>query len=117
MNNPETLEGALKEMMRLIRKINVLQQEINENWGVRLTTTAIPGHIDNATGEVAVRRGLEEIEKALGKEAKKDDYFDMRKLRYQGIEFRQYADEKTKTFVKAFGQPPKVVIVEDDGEN
>ena len=34
----------------------------------------------------------------------------------QGIEFRQYADDKTKTFVKAFGEPPKVRIVEDSEE-
>ena len=59
-------------------------------------------------------RGLEEIEKALGKEAKYSSYSRLTKeLRHYGIEFRQSADDRTKVFVKAGQKPPKVVIVED----
>ena len=114
-NEPATLEEALKELMRLIRKINGLEHEINEKWGVRMIAGYIPGRVNDAKGEVNVRRGMEEIEKALGKEAKTSQYsVTTKELRYQGIEFRQYADERTRTFVKAFGEPPKVRIVEDD---
>ncbi len=112
---PETLETALKELMRLVRKINTLEKDINEKYGVRMIAGYIPGMIGDATGEVTVRRGIEEIEKALGKEAKIEPYFpNTKKLRVYGIEFRQYADDRTKTFVKAFGEQPKVRIVEDD---
>ena len=117
MSRPETLEAALKELMSMIRKINILQKEINETYGVRVSTGFIPGMFGDAAGDVNVRRGMEEIEKALGKEAKFDEYFDLKVLRYQGIEYRQYADEKTKTFVKAFKEPPKVEIVDEDAED
>lgn len=114
MNRPETLEAALKELMQLVRKINALEREIDEKYGVRMVAGYIPGLIDDAKGEVNVRRGMEEIEKALGKDAKTEDYFaHVKTLRWQGVEFRQYADDKTKTFVKAFGTAPKVKIVED----
>ena len=116
-NEPSTLETDLKELMRLVRKINALEQDINEKYGVRMIAGYIPGMIGDATGEVTVRRGIEEIGKALGKEAKIDPYFpNIKKLRVYGVEFRQYADDKTKTFVKAFGEPPKVKIVEDGEE-
>lgn len=114
---PETLEEALKEIMRHVRIINELQKTVNEMWGVRMCTGMIPGILGDAQGEINVRRGIEEIEKALGKEAKFDNgYTRLKRLRYYGIEFVQYADDKTKTFVKAFGKPPKVVIVEDGNE-
>ena len=114
-NEPETLETSLKELMQLVRKINALEKDINDKYGVRMIAGYIPGMIGDATGEVTVRRGMEEIEKALGKEAKIEPYFpNVKKLRVYGVEFRQYADDKTKTFVKAFGDPPKVKIVEDD---
>ena len=114
-NEPSTLETDLKELMRLVRKINALEHEIDEKYGVRMVAGYIPGLIDNASGEINVRRGIEEIEKALGKEAKIEPYFpNTKKLRVYGVEFRQYADDKTKTFVKAFGEPPKVRIVDDD---
>lgn len=113
---PPTLETDLKELMRLVRKISALEKDINEKYGVRMIAGYIPGMIGDATGEITVRRGMEEIEKALNKEAKKEDFFThIKTLRHQGIEFRQYADDKTKTFVKAFGKPPKVRIVDDDG--
>lgn len=113
-----TLEEALKELMSHIRAINTLEQTINENWGVKLISGYIPGVCGDAQGEINVRRGMEEIEKALGKEAKAENYFYNRKcLRHYGVEFIQYADDKTKTFVKAFGKPPKVQIVEDDGND
>lgn len=116
-NEPETLETALKEMMRLVRKINALEKDINDKYGVRMIAWYIPVLIGDATGEVTVRRGIEEIEKALGKEAKIESYFpNIKSLRVYGVEFRQYADDKTKTFVKAFGEPPKVRIVEDGEE-
>ena len=113
----ESLETALKELMRLVRKINALENDINEKYGVRMIAGYIPGLIGDATGEVTVRRGIEEIEKALGKEAKSVPYFpNIKSLRVYGVEFRQYADDKTKTFVKAFGKPPEVKIVEDSEE-
>lgn len=116
-NEQSTLETDLKELMRLVRKINVLEHKIDEKYGVRMVAGYIPGLIDNASGEINVRRGMEEIEKALGKEAHIERYLSNTKfLRHQGIEFRQYADDKTKTFVKAFGKPPKVKIVEDSEE-
>ena len=115
-DKPESLETSLKELMQLVRKINALEHEIDEKYGVRMVAGHIPGLIDNASGEITVRRGMEEIEKALGKEAKIEPYFpNIKKLRVYGVEFRQYADDKTKTFVKAFGEPPKVRIVDDDG--
>lgn len=114
-DKPESLETSLKELMQLVRKINALEKDINEKYGVRMIAGYIPGIIGDATGEVAVRRGMEEIEKALGKEAKIDPYSpNIKSLRVYGVEFRQYADDKTKTFVKAFGKPPKVRIVDDD---
>lgn len=113
---PSTLEADLKELMRLVRKINALEKDINDKYGVRMIAGYIPGLIGDATGEVTVRRGIEEIEKALGKEAKTVPYFpNIKKLRIYGVEFLQYADDKTKTFVKAFGEQPKVRIVDDDG--
>jgi hypothetical protein len=118
MKNTEnmTLEEALKELMRLIRKINSLEKQIDDTWGVRLVAGYIPGMVGDEKGEVNVRRGIEEIEKALGKEAKIEPYFpNTKKLRVYGVEFRQYADDKTKTFVKAGKEAPKVRIVEDDG--
>lgn len=115
-NEPATLEEALKELMALIRKINSLEKAIDDQWGVRLVCGYIPG-IANASGEINVRRGMEEIEKALNEESKKDTFYrDVKILRHRGIEFRQYADEKTKVFVKAGCEPPKVQIVEDYGE-
>lgn len=114
-NMPTTLENELKELMRLIREINKIEKRIDDTWGVRLVAGYIPGIIGDAKGEVNVRRGIEEIEKALGKEAKTESYFPNTKLlRFYGIDFRQYADDKTKTFVKAGKEPPKVQIVEDD---
>ena len=115
-DKPESLETSLKELMQLVRKINALEKDINDKYGVRMIAGYIPGMIGDATGEVTVRRGIEEIEKALGKEAKIEPYFpNVKFLRVYGVEFRQYADDRTKTFVKAFGEPPKVRIVEDDG--
>jgi hypothetical protein len=114
-DEPETLETALKELMQLVRKINALEKDINDKYGVRIIAGYIPGLIGDAKGEVTVRRGIEEIEKALGKEAKIEPYFpNTKKLRVYGVEFRQYADDKTKTFVKAGKEAPKVKIVEDD---
>jgi len=116
-NEPSTLETDLKELMRLVRKINALEQDINEKYGVRMIAGYIPGMIGEATGEVNVRRGMEEIEKALGKEAKIEPYFpNTKKLRVYGVEFRQYADDRTKTFVKAFREPPQVKIVDGSEE-
>lgn len=116
-DKPESLETSLKELMQLVRKINALEKDINDKYGVRMIAGYIPGMIGDATGEVTVRSGIEEIEKALGKEAKIEPYFpNIKSLRVYGVEFRQYADDKTKTFVKAFGEPPKVKIVEDGKE-
>lgn len=111
---PETLEEALKQVMHHIRMINGLENMINEKWGVTLVAGFIPSFVGDAKGEINVRRGMEEIEKALGKESKLSQYSRYtRELRYCGIQFTQYADDRTKTFVKAGCQPPKVRIVED----
>lgn len=117
--NLETLEEAVKEMIRHIRILNGLEHDINERWGVKLACGMIPSNIDHAQGEVVVKRGIEELEKVFGKEAKSDDlgsFYRMKELRHNGVRFVQYADDKTKTFVKAFKEPPKVRIVEDDDE-
>lgn len=118
---PETLEQALKDMMRHIRCISILESEIDEKWGVRIKTGFI--HPSDSrwdeTAECWVRRGLEEIEKALGKEAKTSVYSRYaRELKHYGVRFTQSADDRTKVFVKAGCQPPKVRIVEDteDGQ-
>lgn len=116
---PETLEEALKQVMHHIRMINGLENTINEKWGVLLMAGFIPSYVGDAKGEINVRRGIEEIEKALGKESKLSTYSRYTKeLRHWGIQFTQYADDRTKTFVKAGCQPPKVRIVEDteDGQ-
>lgn len=111
---PETLEEALKQVMYHIRMINGLENTINEKWGVLLVAGFIPSYVGDAKGEINVRRGIEEIEKALGKESKLSTYSRYTKeLRHWGIQFTQYADDRTKTFVKAGCQPPKVQIVED----
>ena len=114
-NRPETLEAALKEVIRHVRAINELEKAIDETWGVKLVVGSIPGYIgDNASGDINVRRGIEEIEKALGKEAKIGSCIvQMKELRHNGIRFVQYADEKTRVFVKAWKEPPKVVIVDE----
>lgn len=111
----ETLREAINELIRLIKSINTLEQEIDETYGVRLVTTYINGSSERK-GDVNVWRGIEEIENALGREAKFDGIFysnETKRLRHNGIEFTQYADVKTKTFVKAGKETPKIVIVEE----
>lgn len=113
---PETLETALKEMMRHIRCIGNLEQEIDEKYGVRLRAGFIypPGNNMGCTADIQVIRGLEAVAEALGKEVKTSAYSRYtRELRYYGIEFRQHADDRSKVFVKAGCQPPKVQIVEE----
>ena len=111
---PETLEASLKELMRHIRIIAGLEKEIDEKWGVRLVTGFIPSYIDNASGDVSVRRGIEAVGEALGEEVQLSKYSRYTKeLRHHGIHFTQYADDRTKTFVKAGCEPPKVQIVEE----
>ena len=113
---PETLESAMKDLMHHVRMINALENTIDEKWGITLVTGFIPSRAHEAKGEVHVRRGLEEIEKALGKKAKTSEWSRYTKeLRHWGIVFTQYADDKTKVFVKAGCRPPKIQIVEDDG--
>lgn len=110
----ETLEAELKELMRHVRIIADLEEEIDKKWGVRLKTGFIPSNIDNAKGEIYVRRGIEAIGEALGDEVKLSSYSRYTKeLRHHGIKFTQYADDRTKTFVKAGCEPPKVQIVDE----
>lgn len=116
-DNPNTLEECLKELMRHIRIISNLQKTIDEKFGVNMVTGFIykPGNYQ--TADINVRRGMEEIEKALGKKAEYSGYSRLTKeLRHYGIEFRQFADDKTKTFVKAGCKPPKVVLVDEDDQ-
>ena len=113
---PETLKDAIKELIRLAKAINTLEQVIDENWGVQLIAGYIPGFVNGCKADIHVRRGIEAIEEALGKEGKYDAILqpnELRRLRYEGIEFTQYADKKTMTFVKAGKEPPKIVIVEE----
>ena len=110
----ETLEMALKELIRHVRIIADMEKEIDEKWGVRLVTGYIPSNIDKAKGDINVRRGIEAVAEALGEEVKFSSYSRYTKeLRHRGIQFMQYADDRTKTFVKAGCEPPKVQIVED----
>lgn len=110
----ETLEMTLKELMRHIRIIADLEKEIDEKWGVRLVTGYIPSNIDHAKGDINVRRGIEAVGEALSEEIKLSRYSRYTKeLRHHGIQFTQYADDRTKTFVKAGCEPPKVQIVEE----
>jgi len=111
----KTLQDMLAEMMSCIRKINKLQKEIDNLYGVRMYTGFIPGISNSGGGDVTVRRGIEEIEKALGKEARTSNYsVPTKELNHVGIRFCQYADDKTKVFVKAGKEPPKVVIVDEE---
>ena len=113
-NEKKTLQAMLAEMMSCIRKINKLQKEIDNLYGVRMYTGFIPG-LSSSGGDVTVRRGIEEIEKVLGKEARTSNYLvNTKELNHAGIRFTQYADDKTKVFVKAGKEPPKVVIVDED---
>ena len=111
----KTLRDMLAELMGMIRKISKLQDEIDELYGVRMVTGFIPGVLGHGGGDINVRRGMEEVEKALGVESKVQSYsIFFKEIKYHGIHFTQYADEKTKVFVKAGKEPPKVVIVEDE---
>ena len=111
---PATLEESLKELMQLIRRIDRLEKEIDKEYGVRMVVGYVPSNIDDAAEQVVVRRGIEAIEQALGEQAKDKQYFNtIKELRHHGIVFVQYPDDKTKTFVKAFKEPPKVQIVEE----
>ena len=115
---PETLESALKDMIRHIRVISDLETLLDENWGVRAYVFNIYNGRDHK-GDVTVKRGIEEIEKALGHTAEKkmgwsSAYLEMR---HNGVKFTQFADEKTKVFVKAGKEPPKVRIVDDETGN
>lgn len=116
-NEPETLESALKELMKHIRAISNLEQQIDEKWGVRLRTGFITAK-NRAwlnTADVWVDRGLEAIEEALSEKAKESDFSRYtRVLRHYGVVFQQTADDKTKVFVKAGKEPPKIRIVEED---
>lgn len=113
----KTLRDMLAELMGMIRKIGKLQDEIDELYGVRMVTGFIPGMLDHGGGDINVRRGMEEVEKALGVESKVQSYSTfIKEIKYHGIHFAQYADEKTKVFVKAGKKPPKVVLVEEDEE-
>ena len=115
--NLDSLEKSLKELMRHIRIIADLETGINARFGVKLITSMVPSTAFDAQGEVVVKRGMEEIEKALGKESKLEacsTFYRLLELRHYGIRFVQYADDKTKTFVKAWKEPPKIQIVEDE---
>jgi len=114
-STPVSLEAALKELMQHIRAISNLEQKIDERWGVTMKTAFIYPPGSYHTAEVWVRRGLEAIEEALDKKAKMSDYSrNTRELRHYGVVFSQSADDKTKVFVKAGKEPPKVMIVEED---
>lgn len=113
-DTPETLDMAVREIIRHIKAIKEIEKTIDEAWGVRLTTGYIPSITYDAVGEVHVRRGIEALETAFGQEAKHEYGMMMQKvLRHNGVRFIQYADEKTKVFVKAGKEPPKVMIVEE----
>lgn len=90
---------------------------VNELQMPRDDYKGIMEYIDDQTADINVRRGIEAIEKALGKKAEYSGYSRLTKeLRHYGIEFRQFADDRTKTFVKAGCKPPKVVLVDEDDQ-
>ena len=109
----ESLEQALKAMMAHVRCINELEKEINERWGVRLVSGNIPALTSDVQGEIIVRRGMEEVEDALGKKAETTDCSHTTKeLAWRGVRFIAFADDKTKVFVRAGQEKPKVTVEE-----
>ena len=105
----KTLRDMLAELIGMIWKIGKLQDEINDLYGVEMVT-GIP-KASELGADIHLSRGIEEVEEALGVESVIAPYANfLRELRYQDIRFVQHADEKTKVFVKAGKEPPKVVL-------
>ena len=106
----ETLDGCLKEIMSHMRAIDTIQDMILEKYGIRV-------HVSNVgmfckTGDICIRNGIDEVAKAFGQEAKRSPYSrDRKEYRHYGVEFYQYADDKTKHFTEANEQKPKVEYV------
>lgn len=111
---PETLKEALAELARLAKAIQALERQIDDSWGVHMWISSVCPN-DRSHPSVFLTRGIEAISEALGKDAKNEYAFsyDVKLLRLNGIEYRQYADKKTGVFVKAFKEPPKFTIVEE----
>ena len=112
----ETLKDALRDMIRHIRAISDLETEIDERWGVTAYVFNIYSSKAHERADVTVKRGIEEIERAFEQTATKKDGWSAPylELRHNGVKFTQFADDKTKVFVKAGGKPPKERIVEDE---
>lgn len=106
-NKADTLEDAIKEIMRHARIIDDLQKTIKEQYGIKMNVQHI-GMFD-ATANIAMRNGIEEVCKIFGKEPKMDGLINWRKVfRHYGFEIWQSADDKVKHFTKAGEEKPKV---------
>lgn len=111
---PETLEEYLKTIMSMARTMSDLAEETDKKYGVSMRIEIRDKHYMTPI-DISLRRGMEEVEKALGEEAKTEKGWGtpVKRLKHYGVEFTQYADDKTKVFVKAGKEPPKVVIVDE----
>lgn len=106
----ESLESAVKEIMSHMRQIDGIQKEIREKYGIRLTVQHIGFFYQ--TGEICVRNGINEVAKALEKEVVRSKYSrDRKEFKHYGVEFYQYADDKTKHFTEANEEEPTVEYV------
>lgn len=106
----ESLENDLLDIMSYMRLINRIQDGIKEKYGIGMMVMQIGGAFK--TGIIVMRNGIEEAAKALGEEPKHERYFgDSMTFRHYGVDFTQYADDKTKHFTKANEEKPKVEYV------
>lgn len=106
----ESLECDLKDIMSYMRLIDGIQDQIREKYGIRMMVMQIGGAFK--TGMICMRNGIEEVAKALGEEPKHERHFgDSMTFRHYGVDFTQYADDKTKHFTKANEEQPKVEYV------
>lgn len=107
---PKSLDEAVKCIMAHMRTINKLQDEIREQYGIRLHVERVG--FFNQTGEISVRNGIDKVAEALNETVKQSAYSrDRREFKHYGIEFYQYADDKTKHFTEANEEKPKVEYV------
>ena len=104
-----TLENSLEKLMALVQDVKNLEAEINDLFGVDLIVNMISS---GARCEIITIRGIEEVEKALVRKSKLEPLERLYRtidLKNE-IRFVQYAVDKSKTFVKAWEEPPEFVL-------
>lgn len=113
IENPETLEEYIDKIISHAKIISAMMDEVNAQYGVDFLSAYIRPM--DMPSSVSVRRGLEMIEKAMGKNAKQEnaDTYSLRRMNYRNVQFSQYADVSAMTFTKAGEEPPMIEIVED----